>query len=87
MQIPNAAQTSGLHVLTSDIEPIPGRPAGNGWRVEVHVAKGLYRWVRRYGHKREATAYRPLDELPAARVAAARAESVRQRELKRRAAR
>lgn len=60
----------------------PTQPAGEGWRLEVNLALGRYRWVRRYGHKREVTPYRPLAELPQERIAAAQAESARQRVLK-----
>jgi hypothetical protein len=57
----------------------PARPEGPGWRIEVNLARGQWRWVRRYGSKRQWTAYRPLAELPPERIAAARAESAKQR--------
>jgi len=71
-----------MHVHSRDIGGIPGgpaRPEGPGWRLEVNLERGKYRWVRRYGSKRQWTAYRPLAELPPERIAAARAESLRQR--------
>lgn len=53
-----------------------------GWRVEVNLALGRWRLVKGYGHKRQVTAYRPLDELPPERIQRAQAESQRQRALK-----
>jgi len=70
-----------MHVHSRDIGGIPGgpaRPEGQGWRVEVNLRRGCYRWTRRYGNKRQWTPYRPLDELPPERIAAAQAESKRQ---------
>lgn len=54
-----------------------------GWRVECDLPRGRWRLVRRYGLKRERQSWRPLSELPPERVEAARAESARQRALKR----
>lgn len=58
------------------------KPPGEGWRVEVNLRMGRYRWVRRYGRKLERTPYRPLAELPGDRIERARRESARQRALK-----
>jgi len=71
-----------MHVHPRDIGGIPGSPPGPGWRVEVNLARGQWRWVRRYGGKRQWTAYRPLAELPPERIAAARAESNKQQALR-----
>jgi hypothetical protein len=71
-----------MHVhsrVTAGILSGPARPEGPGWRLEVNLERGKYRWVRRYGSKRQWTPYRPLAELPPERIAAARAESLRQR--------
>jgi len=70
-----------MHVHSRDIGGIldvPRPPEGAGWRIEVNLARGQWRWTRRYGSKRQWTPYRPLAELPAERIAAARAESERQ---------
>jgi len=58
------------------------RPEGPGWRIEVNLARGCYRWTRRYGGKRQWTPYRPLAELPPERIRQAQAESERQRAAK-----
>ena len=74
-----------MHVHSRDIGGIPGgpaRPEGQGWRVEVNLRRGQWRWVRRYGNRRQWTAYRPLAELPPERIAAARIESERQQALR-----
>jgi len=74
-----------MHVhsgVTAGILSEPARPEGAGWRIEVNLARGQWRWVRRYGGKRQWTPYRPLVELPAERIAAAQAESERQRAAK-----
>ena len=71
-----------MHVHSRDIDGIPGGPRppeGQGWRVEVNLRRGQWRWVRRYGSKRQWTAYRPLAELPPERIRQAQAESERQR--------
>jgi len=57
----------------------PQPPPGQGWRIEINLARGCYRWVRRYGSKRQWTSYRPLAELPPERIRRAQAESERQR--------
>jgi hypothetical protein len=74
-----------MHVhsgLPAGILDGPARPEGPGWRVEVNLRRGQWRWVRRYGSKRQWTPYRPLAELPPERIAAARAESERQQALR-----
>ena len=74
-----------MHVhsgLTAGIRGGPRPPEGAGWRIEVNLRRGQWRWVRRYGGKRQWTPYRPLAELPPERIAAARAESERQRVLR-----
>jgi len=74
-----------MHVhseATAGVLSEPARPEGPGWRLEVNLERGKYRWVRRYGSKRQWTAYRSLAELPAERIAAARAESERQQALR-----
>jgi len=74
-----------MHVhsgLTEGVLSEPARPEGAGWRVEVNLRRGCYRWTRRYGNRRQWTPYRPLAELPPERIAAAQAESERQRQLK-----
>jgi hypothetical protein len=74
-----------MHVHSRDIDGIPGGPRppeGQGWRVEVNLRRGQWRWVRRYGNRRQWTAYRPLAELPPERIAAARAESAKQQALR-----
>ena len=71
-----------MHVhsgLPAGILSGPARPEGPGWRLEVNLERGKYRWVRRYGSKRQWTAYRPLAELPPERIRQAQAESERQR--------
>jgi len=70
-----------MHVHSRDTGGIlggPRPPEGAGWRIEVNLRRGCYRWTRRYGNKRQWTAYRPLAELPPERIAAAQAESKRQ---------
>ena len=74
-----------MHVHSRDIGGIldaPRPPEGVGWRVEVNLARGQWRWTRRYGGKRQWTAYRPLAELPPERIRQAQAESERQRVLR-----
>jgi len=74
-----------MHVHSRDIGGIlsePARPEGAGWRIEVNLARGQWRWTRRYGNRRQWTAYRPLAELPPERIAAARAESNKQQALR-----
>jgi len=74
-----------MHVHSRDIGGIldvPRPPEGAGWRIEVNLRRGQWRWVRRYGSKRQWTPYRPLAELPAERIAAARAESAKQQALR-----
>jgi hypothetical protein len=74
-----------MHVhseATAGILSGPRPPEGAGWRIEVNLARGQWRWVRRYGNRRQWTAYRPLAELPPERIAAARAESERQQALR-----
>jgi len=74
-----------MHVhsgVTGRVLAGPTPPPGQGWRLEVNLARGCYRWTRRYGAKRQWTAYRPLAELPAERIAAAKAESERQKVLR-----
>jgi len=74
-----------MHVhsrVTAGIPGGPARPEGPGWRIEVNLRRGQWRWVRRYGNRRQWTAYRPLAELPPERIAAARAESERQQALR-----
>ena len=71
-----------MHVHSRDIGGIPGGPRppeGQGWRVEVNLRRGQWRWTRRYGNKRQWTPYRPLDELPPERIRQAQAESAKQR--------
>ena len=75
-----------MHVhsrVTAGILDVPRPPEGAGWRIEVNLRRGQWRWTRRYGGKRQWTAYRSLAELPAERIAAARGESERQRQAKR----
>ena len=70
-----------MHVhsrVTAGILSGPARPEGPGWRLEVNLERGKYRWVRRYGSKRQWTPYRPLAELPPERIRQAQAESKRQ---------
>jgi len=74
-----------MHVhseATAGILDAPRPPEGVGWRVEVNLRRGQWRWVRRYGNRRQWTAYRPLAELPPERIAAARAESNKQQALR-----
>jgi len=74
-----------MHVhsgLPAGILSGPRPPEGPGWRIEVNLQRGCYRWTRRYGGKRQWTPYRPLDELPPERIEAARIESERQRAAK-----
>ena len=71
-----------MHVHSEATAGILKPPPGPGWRLEVNLERGKYRWVRRYGSKRQWTAYRPLAELPPERIAAARAESERQQALR-----
>ena len=74
-----------MHVhsgLPAGILSGPARPEGPGWRIEVNLRRGCYRWTRRYGNRRQWTPYRPLAELPPERSAAARAESERQQALR-----
>ena len=74
-----------MHVhseATAGILSGPRPPEGQGWRVEVNLRRGQWRWVRRYGNRRQWTAYRPLAELPPERIAAARAESAKQQALR-----
>ena len=74
-----------MHVHSRDIAGIlaaAGRPEGAGWRLEVNLSRGCYRWTRRYGAKRQWTPYRPIEELPAERIRQAQAESERQRRAK-----
>ena len=67
-----------MHVHSGVTAGIPGSPPGPGWRIEVNLARGCYRWTRRYGDKRQWTAYRPLAELPPERIRQAQAESAKQ---------
>jgi len=70
-----------MHVhsgLPAGILDGPARPEGPGWRVEVNLRRGQWRWTRRYGSKRQWTPYRPLDELPPERIRQAQAESAKQ---------
>jgi len=71
-----------MHVHSGVTAGILKPPPGPGWRLEVNLERGKYRWVRRYGSKRQWTPYRPLTELPPERIAAARAESERQQALR-----
>ena len=74
-----------MHVhsgLPAGIPGGPARPEGPGWRIEVNLRRGQWRWVRRYGNRRQWTPYRPLAELPPERIAAARIESERQQALR-----
>jgi len=74
-----------MHVhsgATAGILSGPRPPEGPGWRIEVNLARGCYRWTRRYGDKRQWTAYRPLAELPPERIRQAQAESERQQALR-----
>ena len=74
-----------MHVhsgLPAGILSGPARPEGQGWRVEVNLRRGCYRWTRRYGNRRQWTPYRPLAELPPERIRQAQAESERQRAAK-----
>ena len=50
-----------------------------GWRVEVDLVNRRWRYARGSKRNRRWTPYRPLAELPPERIAAARAESLRQR--------
>ena len=79
---PTAANEGRMHVHSGLPAGIPGSPPGPGWRIEVNLARGCYRWTRRYGNRRQWTPYRPLAELPPERIAAARAESERQQALR-----
>ena len=71
-----------MHVHSGVTAGIPGSPPGPGWRIEVNLARGQWRWVRRYGNKRQWTPYRPLAELPPERIRQAQAESERQQALR-----
>ena len=74
-----------MHVhsgLPAGILDGPARPEGPGWRVEVNLRRGQWRWTRRYGSKRQWTPYRPLTELPPERIRQAQAESERQQALR-----
>ena len=76
-----AVETPRMHVhsgLPAGILSGPARPVGPGWRLEVNLERGKYRWVRRYGSKRQWTPYRPLAELPPERIRQAQAESAKQ---------
>jgi len=82
---PTATNEGRMHVHSRDIGGIldvPRPPEGAGWRIEVNLRRGCYRWTRRYGGKRQWTAYRSLAELPPERIAAAQAESERQQALR-----
>jgi hypothetical protein len=71
-----------MHVhsgVTAGILDVPRPPEGAGWRIEVNLARGQWRWTRRYGDKRQWTPYRPLAELPPERIRQAQAESAKQR--------
>jgi len=71
-----------MHVhsgLPAGILDVPRPPEGAGWRIEVNLARGQWRWTRRYGNKRQWTPYRPLAELPPERIRQAQAESAKQR--------
>jgi len=68
--------------VTAGILSGPARPEGPGWRIEVNLRRGQWRWVRRYGNRRQWTPYRPLAELPPERIRQAQAESERQRAAK-----
>jgi len=67
-----------MHVHSEATAGILKPPPGPGWRLEVNLELGKYRWVRRYGSKRQWTPYRPLAELPPERIRQAQAESKRQ---------
>jgi len=74
-----------MHVhsgLPAGILSGPARPEGPGWRIEVNLRRGQWRWVRRYGNKRQWTPYRPLTELPPERIRQAQAESNKQQALR-----
>ena len=74
-----------MHVhsgLPAGIPGGPARPEGPGWRIEVNLRRGQWRWVRRYGNRRQWTAYRPLAELPPERIRQAQAESNKQQALR-----
>jgi len=71
-----------MHVHSGVTAGIPGSPPGPGWRIEVNLRRGQWRWVRRYGNRRQWTPYRPLAELPPERIRQAQAESERQRAAK-----
>jgi len=74
-----------MHVhsgLTAGILDVPRPPEGAGWRIEVNLRRGCYRWTRRYGDKRQWTPYRPLAELPPERIRQAQAESNKQQALR-----
>ena len=74
-----------MHVhsgLPAGIPGGPARPEGPGWRIEVNLRRGQWRWVRRYGNRRQWTPYRPLAELPPERIRQAQAESERQQALR-----
>ena len=84
---PANANDPRMHVHSRDIGGIPGgpaRPEGAGWRVEVNLRRGQWRWVRRYGNRRQWTPYYALDSVPGglARIQQAQAESERQRQLR-----
>ena len=79
--IPAEQFEARMHVhsgLPAGILDGPARPEGPGWRVEVNLRRGQWRWVRRYGSKRQWTPYRPLAELPPERIRQAQAESAKQ---------
>ena len=74
-----------MHVhsgVTAGILSGPRPPEGPGWRIEVNLRRGQWRWVRRYGNRRQWTPYRPLAELPPERIRQAQAESERQQALR-----
>jgi len=73
-----------MHVHSRDILDAPRPPEGAGWRLEVNLTRGKWRWVRRYGNRRQWTPYYALDSLPGGveRIQQAQAESERQRHLR-----
>ena len=82
---PANANDPRMHVhsgVTAGILSGPARPEGPGWRIEVNLRRGQWRWVRRYGNRRQWTPYRPLAELPPERIRQAQAESERQQALR-----
>ena len=82
---PANANDPRMHVhsgLPAGILSGPARPEGPGWRIEVNLRRGQWRWVRRYGNRRQWTPYRPLAELPPERIRQAQAESERQQALR-----